>query len=193
MASKEGAFRAAKELKMAVSFGKALPLPIDAQRSTWGDRKLHQCVCVTDTVIHRHLHDRITLLDHQRCRLNGFRRRIGAFRLPIHLEQIPAALWPLSLRGSVIGFIFGTVFSRHFNLARGHSLLHFVGKGIMWRRRNHPPELLEERSMFTRFHAEANDGCLAKRLGGWRGEAHPAPYRKPTVWAVSEQLHQSGS
>ena len=55
------------------------------------------CIRVTDAVIHRHLHDRITLLDYQRCRLNGFRRGIGTFRLPIHLEQIPAALWPLAL------------------------------------------------------------------------------------------------
>ena len=52
---------------------------------------------VTDTVIHRHLHDRITLLDHYRRRLSGFYCRIGTFRLPIHLEQIPAALWPLAL------------------------------------------------------------------------------------------------
>jgi hypothetical protein len=50
---------------------------------------------VVDTVIHAHLNDRITRLDGGCRRLRSFQCRVGALRLPVYLEQISAALWPL--------------------------------------------------------------------------------------------------
>jgi hypothetical protein len=49
-------------------------------------------VGVLDAVIDRDLNDRVAGLDYLRCRLRGFRRRVGALGLPVDLEQIAAAL-----------------------------------------------------------------------------------------------------
>src|SRR6516165_11183078 len=80
---------------------------------------------MVDAVINRHLHNWIFLLDEQSCRLCGFRGRVGAFRLPVDLEQKSTALRPLALRWHLFDFLLRTVLSRHFHLARRHSLLLF--------------------------------------------------------------------
>src|SRR6516225_4353087 len=55
---------------------------------------------------------------------SGFCRN---FRLFIYLEQIPPALRPLTLGEYFLRFFVRIVFTRHFDLARGHLIFPFIG------------------------------------------------------------------
>ena len=52
---------------------------------------------------------------------------VGTFRLFIYLEQIPPALRPLALGEYFLRFFVRIVFTRHFDLARGHLFLLLLG------------------------------------------------------------------
>src|SRR5262245_41386263 len=61
-------------------------------------RQLDDLVDALDAVVHRDLKDRIAFLDPFSGRLRRLEGRVGAFRLPIHLQVESAAVVLLSLR-----------------------------------------------------------------------------------------------
>jgi len=88
---------------------------------------------------------------------------VGTFRLFIYLEQIPPAPRPLTLGEYFLRFFVRIVFTRHFDLARGHLFLLLLGV-LRWGSALQPPESL----VLPRVDRETENSFFTERFGGFQ-------------------------